>query len=222
MVCVGFLGTEAFDIILYIGHSLSKLKYPVLIVDLSDTGALKNAIYHGMDIDSMKDIVHYRNLNYIRRVPGWYDLKEYEDGAVFISFGYNYRNIRPLKLDYMNIIVNPFTHVLDKIAGMMKETIFNDINIKMIVRDIISPDDLETVKSSMIRVSRPESISYLYLDFNDYENALRCQKLQTVNLRKVSKRMKQLVTDEVKYITSKLSTKEVHMASVALEGEGAG
>ncbi|CRZ33727.1 hypothetical protein DFR55_12215 [Herbinix hemicellulosilytica] len=224
MVCVGFLGTEAFDIILYIGHTLAKLKYPVLIVDLSDSGALKNVIYHGMDLDSMNEIVHYRNLNYIRKVPGCYELNEYKDGAVLISFGYSYRDIRPLKLDYMNIVVNPFTHVMNKVAGIMNDTLPNDIKLKLIVRDILSPDDLETVKNSINMESDPDSISYLYLDFKDYENALRCQQLQTVNIRKVSKRMKKLVTGEVKYIVSKLNGNgnKVHMASDALEGEGVG
>ena len=84
MVCVGFVGVEAFDIILYIGKTITVLDYRVLIVDLSKTGAMTRAIYHGMDMDSADDIIHYRNINYIRRVPKDNELNDYRDGVVLL------------------------------------------------------------------------------------------------------------------------------------------
>jgi len=206
MVCVGFVGIEAFDIILYISQTMAKMKYPVLIVDLSDTGALKNAIYHGMDMDSKKEIVHYRNINYLRRIPDEYELKEFTVGVVFVAFGFNYTDIRPIRLDYVNIVVNPFSHVLEKVNVLIKDCLYDNMNLRLLVRDVISPDDLEKVKSSIMLAEQQDCFNYLYLDFNDYENALKCQRFQMIKFWKISFRMKKIIVNEIKYIVSILNS----------------
>lgn len=223
MVCVGYVGAEAFDIVLYIGHTLARLKYPVLIVDLSGSGALKNAIHHGMDIDSSMEIVHYRNLNYIRRMPDINELEEFADGAVFMVFGFHYADTGPVRLDCMNIVVNPFPHILDKVNALLKDSIPDNMKLRLLVRDIISPDDLEIIKSNIMPAKNLDCINCLYLDFNDYENAIRCQRTQTVRFRKVSYRMKKYIAREAKYITSGLIQSKYYKLkapSVFIAGEG--
>jgi len=219
MVCIGYIGTEVFDIVLYTGHTLTKLKYPVLIVDLSGTGALKNAIHHGMDIDSEKEIVHYRNINYIRRIPDEYELKEFKDGVVFVLFGFNYMDIAPIRLDYMNIVVNPFSHVLEKINVLIRDRLLQNMNFRLLVRDIVSFDDLEKVKISIMLPDKQDDIEYLYLDFNDYENAIRCQRYQTVKYRRISFRMKKYIVNEIKYIVSILNMEKTVYASYSGKGQ---
>jgi len=219
MVCVGYAGTEAFDMVLYIGHTLTRLKYPVLIVDLSDSGALKNAIYHGMDIDSRKEIVHYRNLNYIRRLPDEFELKEFEDGVVFVNFGFNYRDTGSIRLDYLNIVVNAFSHITEKVNDLLKDSLPDNLNLRLLVRDIISLDDLERVKNSLKFSKKPDSVNYLYLDYKDYENAVKCQWLQTVRFRKVSYRMKKVIAGEIKYINALINASTAPASSFAGKGE---
>lgn len=219
MVCVGFIGIEVFDIVLYIGHALAKLKYPVLIVDLSDSGALKNSIYHGMDIDSRKEIVHYRNLNYIRRIPDEKELKEFEEGVVFIVYGFNYTYIRSVRHDYINIVANQYTHILDKINNLIGTLPPESQDLRLLVRDILSPDDLEKVKNSITFAQNLNCINYLYMDFNDYENAIKCQRTQTVKYSKVSGRMKKIILGEIDFITSLLNQPRLQVASVVAEGE---
>lgn len=208
MVCIHYVGAEAFDIVLYTGHALARLKYPVLIVDLSDSGALKSAIHHGMDIDSRKEAVSYRDINYIRRIPDQYELQKFADGAVLVVFGFNYSYIPNLRPACINVVVNAFTHVLDKVNFLISNCIPDNIDLRLLVRDIITPDDLEIIKSRINFTIKPDCINYLYLDFKDYENAIRCQRLQAVKLGRASRRMKKLILSEVKYINSQLCPSE--------------
>jgi hypothetical protein len=118
MLCIGFAGCEAFDVILYMGRTLTKLNYRVLIIDLSDTGALNKAIYHGMNLDSYKDIVNYRDINYIRRMPKEEELMAFKEGIMLIVYGLNITE-HTISCNVMNIVVNTFPYALEKINSLV-------------------------------------------------------------------------------------------------------
>ncbi|CUH93240.1 hypothetical protein [Herbinix luporum] len=218
MICIGYLGVEAFDIILYIGQTISKLKYPVLIVDLSDTGALTKAIYHGMDLYSTEEIVHYRNLNYIRRLPQENELKDFNEGVVFVVFGFNYINTHPIKLDIINIVADPFPNHINKINVLIKD-IPLDKQLRLIIRDIITLDDLERTKNSLIFSNKPVPVKYLYLDIADYENAIQCQRIQIVRFKRISSRMKKLIVNEIAHTIPNIKPSKIRRAvSTARKG----
>lgn len=219
MVCVGYMGIEAFDIILYIGQTLSKLKYPVLIIDLSDSGALKKSIYHGMDMDSTNDIVHYRNLNYISRIPGKEELLEFKEGMIIIVYGFNYRDIPVIPLDYLNIVVDSFPNNIDRVNSILKDIPTDKLKIKLLVRDLISIDDLERIKESIMLPSKPFSIDYLYLDMVDYENAIKCQISQVVRFRKISNRMKKIIVNGIQDILPNIKLSQIRRAAF-IAGKG--
>lgn len=219
MICVGYVGVEVFDIVLYIGQTLSKLRYPVLIVDLSDSGALKNTLYHGMDLDSGKEIIHYRNLNYIRRIPNKNELNEFIDGVVIVVFGLHYTDIQPIPFDYMSIAVNSFPHIIDKVNTLLKDKLPNSIKLRLLVRDLISLDDLERIKSSIKIPNNPTRINYLYFDITDYENAIQCQKSQNVKFRRISSEMKKIIVSEIKDIIPNIKESKIRRAAF-LAGRG--
>ena len=81
MICMGYAGLEAYDLILYIGRVYTKLGQRVLIVDLSSSEALKNSIKHGMGLDSFIDIINYRDINYVRRIPTEEELVDFQNGG---------------------------------------------------------------------------------------------------------------------------------------------
>jgi hypothetical protein len=197
MVCIGYVGLEAFDIILYVGQIINKLRYPVLIIDLCDTGALTKTICHEMDLDSKTGIVHYRNLNYIRRVPEDKELEDFDKGVVFVAYGLNYKEPNPIQMDLVNIVVDSFPNNIDKINLLIKDIQYNKQNIRLLIRDIISVDDIERTKESIMLSHRPARIDYLYLDHADYENAVRCQTSQVVQFRNISSRMRKTIINEI-------------------------
>lgn len=66
---------------------------------------------------------------------------------------------------------------------------------------------------------KQDDIEYLYLDFNDYENAIRCQRYQTVKYRRISFRMKKYIVNEIKYIVSILNMEKTVNASYSGKGQ---
>lgn len=220
MVCVGYLGIEAFDIILYIGQTLNKLKYPVLIIDLSNSGAIKKSIYHGMDIDSANDMVHYRNINYISRIPHKKELDEFIEGMVLVVFGFNYTDIESIPLDCLNIVVDSFPNNLDKVNHLLQDIPTDSLRIRILIRDIISIDDLDRIKNSINLPNKPVNIDYLYFNITDYENALQCQLTQVVRFRRISNRMKKIIISEVKDIIPNIKQSKIRRAAF-FAGKGA-
>lgn len=200
MMCVGYAGMEAFDIILYIGQILARLHIPVLIIDLSDTGAMAKAIYHGMNIDSTNTIVNYRSLNYTRAMPNDKELKDFAGGVVFVDFGFRSMDIKTIKLDYMNVVTDSLPSNIERVGTLLSEMSINNTQTRLLIRNIISMDDVERVKRNITQNNTWYSINYLYLELCDYENAIRCQMSQTIGLRRVSKSMKKLIIHETKGI----------------------
>lgn len=197
MVCIGYAGVEAFDIILYIGKTLTVLNYPVLIIDLSNTEALAKTIYHGMEINSSTDLIHYRNLNYIRKVPDENELSNFGNGVVFVVYGLNYIEKETIRLDYLNIVVDPFPNNIDKVNRFLCNVPTNNNKVRILVRGIINIDDFERVKTSITSRQSPVSTTYIYYDMNDYENALKCQLYQNVRFKRISSGMKKVIMSEL-------------------------
>lgn len=197
MICIGYIGVEAFDAILYIGKSISILNYPVLIIDLSDTGALTETIYHGMDLDSRDNIVHYRNLNYTRKIPDEKELKEYDDGVIFVIYGFDNIEKYPIHLDFLNIVVNPFPHNIYRVNRVLHNSSLENTNLRVLVRDIVTIDDVDRVSSGITSRLSPARTMYLYYDINDYDNALKCQRSQVVRFRKISSGMKKIILTDI-------------------------
>ena len=220
MICIGYIGVEAFDIILYIGKSISMLNYPLLIIDLSGTGALNMTIYHGMDLDSRDNIVQYRNINYTRRVPDDRELKDYEEGVIFVVYGFNYTEDLPIHPDHLNIVVNPFPHNIHRVNRALYKVLAENINIRVWVRDIVTIDDFERVKGSIIPALKSHSAMYLYYDINDYENAVRCQNSQVIRFRRISTGMRKAIMTELSDIFPSIKPSIIRRAfCLARKGE---
>lgn len=221
MICVGYVGIEAFDIILYIGQTLSRLKSPVLIIDLSDSGALTKVIHHGMDLDSMNGIVHFRSLNYTRKVPQENALSEFSDGVILVVFGFNYVDTNPINMDYLKIIMDSFPCNIDKINTLISRISLENIKVKSLVRDIVNLDDFERTRDCIKASNKPIQANYLYLDIRDYESAIRCQTSQNIRFRRTSSGMKRIIVSEIRDIIPSIKEAKIRKA-VLLAGKGCG
>ncbi len=113
------------------------------------------------------------------------NLKILMRGVVFVVFGFNYINTHPIKLDIINIVADPFPNHINKINVLIKD-IPLDKQLRLIIRDIITLDDLERTKNSLIFSNKPVPVKYLYLDIADYENAIQCQRIQIVRFKRIS------------------------------------
>lgn len=220
MKCVGYVGLETFDVILYITRTLTKLNKRVLIIDLSKSGNMERVIYHGMNLDSSKNIVNYRDINYVRYIPSNEEMSSFEGGVIFMVFGQNY-NEDTLKLsynfDFLNIVVNTFPNFITNINTLLKD--INNNNIHLLIRDIINIDDIERVKAGLDLKVEPTNIDHLYYSIEDYESAINCQVSQVVRFTNISSDMKRHIVSAIKGLYPDIKEKPIRKA-VAMAKKG--
>lgn len=214
MVCIGYAGCEAFDVILYTARTITKLNYRVLIVDLSETGAINKSIKHGMGLDSKKVIVNYRDINYTRKIPTEDEFEMFREGVVFVVYGSNYVIDFPIPCKTVNIVVNTLPHIIEGVNLLLHNILKNEDSFRLLIRDVITPDDVDRVKECMDLPIKLENINYLYLDLRDYEGAMYCQLRQQIRFRKVSIGMVKYITDQIISILPKTKPARIKRAIV--------
>lgn len=214
MICIGFAGYEAFDIILYMGRTLARLNYPLLIIDLSDSGALKKAIYHGMGLDSSQVIVNYRNINYLRRTPSEAELMMFQEGVILIDYGFHSSTEVPLACNVLNIVVSIYPHIIDKINTLLSTSEWKADKRQLLHRDIITPDDIDRVISK-INFQCDNIHNYLYLDLDDYYCAVNCQVKQSLKFVKLSSGMKKYIIGQIHGIFPQIKMNKIKKAFIS-------
>ncbi len=219
MLCVGYAGWEAFDLVLYLGRTLAKLQYRVLIVDISDTGALCKSIKHGMGLDSRKDIINYRNINYTRKIPSEEEFDMFRDGVILVVYGCNYRIGFPISCRIMNVVVNTFPHIIDEVNILLRDVSQKENHIRLLIRDVISVDDVELVKRSLDLPAKLNDVSYIYLDYADYESAVGCELTKVVRFAKISSRMKGYIADQIHGLFPSMNQPRIKKA-IRMAGRG--
>lgn len=221
MINIGYAGLEAFDIILYIGRTLTKLNKRVLIIDLSGTGAMTTAINHGMGLDSNISIVNYRDLNYTKVIPPNDELKDFCDGVVIVNFGLNYFELTdtPIALNNISVVCNTLPSDIIEINQILKK--INEMNndTRILIRDVVNVNDLERTIKSLELSQKPKSTSYLYYSMDDYESAINCQVSQVVRFTNISSEMEKYIISEINSIFPDIKEKVIRKAiSMARKG----
>lgn len=211
MICVGFAGCEAFDIVIYFSRTLVRLNYPVLIIDISDSEALKKAIYHGMDLDSSKDIISYRNIHYLRRCPQEAELLPYQKGIVLINYGFCPLKELPLTCDSIYVVMNTYPHIIDKIKSLLSNSEWKTDQFILLVREIITPDDIDRV-SSKVKLPYDARKYHLFLDHNDHFCSINCQTQQSFRFITLSSCMKKFIIRSIHDIIPQIKIKKIKKA----------
>lgn len=219
MTCIGFAGCEAFDVVLYISRTLTKLKYRVLIIDLSGTGALTSAIKHGMQLDSSQEIINYRDINYTRKIPSDDELKVFSEGVIITVYGNHYINCSPLECMSMNVVVNRYPHMIAKINELMQDLSRHGNKFNLLVRDVLSVDDVDVVLNDITMAEKFDKVSHLYFDLGDYESAIQCQRKQVVRFAKISSTMEKYILNQIYEVFPTIKKSKIKKAiSLAKKG----
>lgn len=218
MLSVGYIGCDIFDVILYIARTLTKLNYKVLIVDFSETGSLMRTIKHGMELDSQKEIINYRDINYTRKMPSAEELKVYETGVVFIVYGFKEISYR-LEFTRINIAVNTFPSVIDNINRLAQSNWIAESH-HLLIRDLMSLGDVDWVCRDINYPFNNSDVRYLYFEECDYMNAVNCQATQVVRFTKISTQMKRYMIEQIHNLLPYLSQKSIKKAIEAARKGG--
>jgi hypothetical protein len=217
MLCIGYVGEEAFDIILYMCRTLTKLNHRVWIIDLSETKALLNAINHGMGLDSRNTIVNYRDINYTQRLPSKEELELMKTGVIIMNYGMNYIEDDRLPWKKLYVVINPFPHRLERVNEQMNSIHSKPVGVDILVRDIIVIDDVDRVMEAIQFPHQIEQINYLYWNTNDYECAVNCQRKQIANFSRGSSQMKKYLIRQIHSLLPEYKTGRIKKALKSAE-----
>lgn len=209
---LGWIG-KPYDLMLYIARTLTKLNQRVLIIDLSNDDELKTYIKHGMDLDSNKCIVNYRDLNYTKKIPEEKEIEEFKNGTIFVISENAIES--PLKADKNYVSLNIMPSNIVKANNIIKN--LNNENISIIIRDIISIEDFERVKEHIEKKLDEKYYNYFYYSLEDFENYVNCQINQIIRFDNVSSQIQNFIKDEIKNlypnINNSLIKKAIKIAS---------
>lgn len=207
MLHISYSGEEAFDLILITARIITKLGHRILIIDLSDTGALKKAINHGMDLDSSEHIVNYRDINYTRKIPTDDEMSDFGPCVCIFNFGYKLPKMLYCRFDANIVVLNTYPHVIEKANVMMEGKEYDPEKLSIVIRDIIRVDDVERVKNEITFPHKDSNESYLYHDAADYENSIRVMTKQVVDFSGISASMEKYI---IHFIQSNFSDHSIH------------
>lgn len=211
MISIGYVGEEAFDVILYASRILDQLNYEVLIADFSDSNSLFRSVYHGMELDSRKHIVNYRGINYIRRMPLKEELEAFREGVVFSVYGYHNPKAFFIPCNETIAVINTFPHVIDKINALLNDSKESLIS-RVLIRDIIDMNDIDRVKNAIAFPMAKESFDFLYLDYGDYGRAINCQVTQMIRLTDISMGLMKYLINLILFLVPDISPKIIKNA----------
>jgi hypothetical protein len=209
---IAFAGIDASDYMIYIAGILINLKKKVLLIDHSDTCALKTTIPQPEGVNCSTDIISYRGLDFTTAEINRELLMSYDD--ILISSGFH-------KPENDNTFCNRIIFVTDPYR-------FNHLRLKEYAencqlqgiehRELIIKEMIESkITADIIRDNigicfSTESISVLYREDKDYYNALLCHTNHSFSFHRTTKQLKNYLIRETASLYPDLTVKQIKKA----------
>jgi len=129
-----------------------------------------------------------------------------------VVYGHNLPTQMLLPCREMIVVLNTFPHIIDRINALMMNR--NEINCAthILIRDIVTPDDVERVKNAITFRYKVETTNYLYMDFSDYESAVSCQITQLTRFTDISAGFKKYIIEFIHSLLPELKPNHIKKA----------
>lgn len=220
---IGFAGSDKYDLIMYLACILQQMDQKVLLIDLSDAGALSEVL---QDSElSQIEITHpcimdYRGMHYIPRFEHWqlrmdivspYLYHENQDyNYVLVDFGFQTGHSALIRCDMMILVSDMQKHNFIRIKSLMEHATNSHI---IVWRDVIAckirPMDLLSQE-----IVQEGNIVILDFDRNDYMGRIQMQYSKQIHLSKVSKGILVLLAMVVTRLNPAITEDELSTAMV--------
>lgn len=207
---IAYIGYDSFDIILYLSRILHKLGRKVLVVDYSESEALKTSIPQIPDIDTNSDIMTYRRVDFTAKIIDKQLIDQYDD--VLIDCGYKEPKLNLSFITRVVYVTNMFSF---NVVRLKNVTYYDDLQISkaLLIREALETKlSTDNMKGLLNKNISDDNISILYLDDKDYENSVVCQYNQTFRLIKITSMLKTYLLNEVKILCEQATEKEIKKA----------
>lgn len=211
---IGFIGIDAYDIILYLARISCNSNEKVLLVDNSLSKSLLSCIPGLNELNVNSDYIDFRGIDFTTIPLENVNSDEYD--KIFVYYGlYNTSNKYSICNHYILVTDIQLHHLL-----AIKELRLDVKKVMhVIIKDvyeIILPDN-KILK--LLNLSGEVKIYTHYLDAWDMKYRVVCQEQNLTSFHKISKSLKEYLYEISKQLYSELSIKELNnIIKKALKG----
>ncbi|MBE5962304.1 MAG: hypothetical protein E7256_13145 [Lachnospiraceae bacterium] len=226
---VGFVGSEKYDIILYLSRILYHLGSRVLVIDLNENKAVSSCIPYGGKNrlgerdgkeEILEDYIDYRGVHYFQeKVTESDDRVEMERYLTFarryydvilMDMGFGYATGMERTCDKLFFTTDQQKHNLERIAKIDKVP---QAESYMILKDICSTKITSKVIRQEFHLDIEEGrIFRIYQDEEDMRNKIHCQYNAAISFSKISGAFMETLLEITAILYPESSRKEISLA----------
>jgi len=215
---IAYIGIDCFDYILYLSRILHKLGKKVLVIDRSNTGALKTAVPVPNKIRPESGVITNRKVDFTMMDL---DKNTFDEHDVSLEFyGFQNPNSELDEFSRITFVTDLFNHNIERLNSLGLD-IKDNIERYLIVKDVVDTKISPYLIAGKLNYNVPEDNKLsLYFEYNDYISAIICQHNQVARFTKISRSYKRFLIEDVMSIYPELSRSECSKAfNKAKKGE---
>lgn len=209
---VGFIGTDNYDIIMYLAKIFSKLNSRVLLLDYSLNQSLTLCIPHPKDMNSQVEYIDYGGIDFTRTMkikPN--KISNYD--FVFINYGlYHIEDVS--YCSHLILTSDIQRHHLDLISNLV---IDEEKLLQFVIKDVY--DGVMTGERALKMICKGHSDKgyILYQDSIELRNRTILQEAMYPPLKKVSDSLKTYLINTVKSLCSSVTDNQIKLVMKSME-----
>ncbi|WFR59543.1 hypothetical protein QA584_10755 [Anaerocolumna sp. AGMB13025] len=189
---IGFLGIEAYDLILFLSKLLLNLNQKVLLIDNSDTGALTCCIPVPDSLNPKVSKVSYQKIDFVKeRASSEYE-KAYDFILIDFGFKVNHKEIGNCSILYL--ITDKQQHNTLRFHNLKLIHVLKEQETYLIIKDLLNSESAAYLTDSLRdKINNIKQYFYLFEDDIDRENMVSLQYNNEVKFRRQSGQYKNLL-----------------------------
>lgn len=205
---IGFIGTDKYDIIHYLSRILKNLGYKVLLVDHSESKALKNSITLPAGINCSENIIEYRSVDFVHGMKLDEKMLECYD-YILMDFGFELFHVELNQCTDIVYVTDLQRHNLGRIIGFKGKIIYKYLVIREVVRSKIGNDYAMTVVQEL-KIMK-DNYFIVNQDNIDTQVMIECQYSNIFKFGKISQSLKDMLIN-LMYLMTENNEKEIKKA----------
>lgn len=211
---IGFIGIDKYEYIMYLSRVLHHLEKKVLLIDYSESEALRSCI---PTLKSpVSEVIEYRGIKFLNgkleALNGDYD-------CVLIDFGMNNKHPSINQCDHLVYVTDLQLHNIDRLYEVPGH---KEIEKSLIIKDICACKLKPRYAINTINLTNlsPNNILAVSFDYIDYKCKITCQCDDVFQFKKISIQTKNAVIKLVSICCDIATNKELMTAyNKAKKGE---
>ncbi|MFV0342402.1 MAG: hypothetical protein ACK5JH_05845 [Anaerocolumna sp.] len=185
---IGFIGLDAYDLILYLGKYLDNLGQKVLIIDYTENGRLTYLAPTPITLNPNKDYVRYQNMDFFRGKQEEIQCEEYH--YILIDFGWNINQESIKRCEYVYIITDLQQQNFDTIYKMQ----LHETAVYILLKNYFHDKNINNMKEYFQENHMKFKKCYLFpTTLKDIENMVMLQYYHQIKIHKISRQLKNLI-----------------------------